>query len=158
MAHRNSGNAVILHNVGGFIGSRKKETKKPLTTKAAKGLGASAHRRLGYPSPGCVPAEPDSVSPGDRNLPPKRLRVEREAGIGRAIIRTAKPRPTAKPSPRRSMSSLSVCIAGDTASAARREVLPTRKTNSKCLQARYRCGTGANSGMWPRSRALASSP
>ena len=32
-----------------------------------QGLDAlSAHRRPGYPSPGCVPAEPDSVSPGIR--------------------------------------------------------------------------------------------
>ncbi len=31
----------------------------------------SAHRRPGYPLPGCVPAEPDSVSPGPiRLLPP----------------------------------------------------------------------------------------
>ena len=27
-----------------------------------------AHRRPGYPLPGCVPAEPDSVSPGDFNI------------------------------------------------------------------------------------------
>jgi hypothetical protein len=28
----------------------------------------SAHRRLGYPSSGCVPAEPDSVSPSNHTL------------------------------------------------------------------------------------------
>ena len=28
----------------------------------------SAHRRPGYPSSGCVPAEPDSVSPGNHTL------------------------------------------------------------------------------------------
>ncbi len=43
------------------------------------GLVASAHRRPGYPSSGCVPAGPDSVSPGGRNLSPNGLRVERWA-------------------------------------------------------------------------------
>ena len=31
---------------------------------------SSAHRRPGYPSSGCVPAEPDSVSPGNHTLAP----------------------------------------------------------------------------------------
>ena len=32
----------------------------------------SAHRRPGYPLSGCVPAEPDSVSPDNATLPSKR--------------------------------------------------------------------------------------
>ena len=38
--------------------------KRLLTTKVARGQAPSAHRRPGYPLSGCVPAEPDSVSPG----------------------------------------------------------------------------------------------
>src|SRR5262245_40148862 len=30
--------------------------------------GLSAHRRPGYPLSGCVPAEPDSVSPGGKTI------------------------------------------------------------------------------------------
>ena len=33
------------------------------------GPALSAHGRLGYPLPGCVPAEPDSVSPSTRGIP-----------------------------------------------------------------------------------------
>src|SRR5487761_1177902 len=41
------------------------ERKRPLATDAARDLKRPlAHRRLKYPLPGCVPAEPDSVSSG----------------------------------------------------------------------------------------------
>lgn len=37
--------------------------------RGARGPEPSAHHRPGYPSSGCVPAEPDSVSPGDGRVP-----------------------------------------------------------------------------------------
>ena len=39
---------------------------------------SSAHRRPGYPLSGCVPAEPDSVSPGNHTLA-ARTRVRKDA-------------------------------------------------------------------------------
>jgi hypothetical protein len=39
---------------------------------------SSAHRRPGYPLSGCVPAEPDSVSPGNHTLA-ARSRVRKDA-------------------------------------------------------------------------------
>jgi len=41
----------------------------PATIDHQKPAAPSAHPRSGYPSPGCVPAEPDSVSPDATNLP-----------------------------------------------------------------------------------------
>jgi len=35
----------------------------------AGGRGLAVHRRPGYPSAGCVPAEPASVSPGAGSIP-----------------------------------------------------------------------------------------
>jgi hypothetical protein len=43
--------------------------KRSLTTSHRQRPGAlSTHRRTGYPSSGCVSAEPDSVSPDTRSL------------------------------------------------------------------------------------------
>jgi len=41
----------------------------PATAGSQKPDAPSAHPRSGYPSPGCVPAEPDSVSPDTLKLP-----------------------------------------------------------------------------------------
>jgi hypothetical protein len=41
----------------------KGEKKKPRRLVQQAGPAPSAHRRLGYSLPGCVPAEPDSASP-----------------------------------------------------------------------------------------------
>jgi len=41
----------------------------PATVDPQKPDAPSAHPRSGYPSPGCVPAEPDSVSPNNANIP-----------------------------------------------------------------------------------------
>src|SRR5215472_6463794 len=40
----------------------------PAHLRGARGPVPSAHRRPGYPLSGCVPAEPDSVSPGGPTL------------------------------------------------------------------------------------------
>ena len=56
-----------------------------------------AHRRPGYPLSGCVPAEPDSVSPGEieNNLNPGRAASRPgEAGSGIARHQAAKVRNT----------------------------------------------------------------
>ena len=149
--------------------------KKPLTTKAAKGLGASAHRRLGYPSPGCVPAEPDSVSPGGRNFTSETIKSRTGRGDWAANIRAAKPAstflalgigrvpegqsPKATGVKRENAVKSRVAIIrvlGDTASAARREVLPTRKTRfSKHCPVETMVGpvahaiVGYSGGVWP---------
>ena len=41
----------------------------PATVDPRKPNAPSAHPRSGYPSPGCVPAEPDSVSPDNVTIP-----------------------------------------------------------------------------------------
>ncbi len=45
------------------VSERRQEEKSPAGVEWA-GLVPSAHRRPGYSSPGCVPAEPGSTSPG----------------------------------------------------------------------------------------------
>ena len=42
----------------------------------------SAHRRPGYPLSGCVPAEPDSVSPGSIRLAPTEQRGKPPSDTG----------------------------------------------------------------------------
>src|SRR5277367_4789687 len=42
----------------------------------------SAHRRPGYPLSGCVPAEPDSVSPGSLRLAPTEQDGKRPSDTG----------------------------------------------------------------------------
>jgi hypothetical protein len=44
------------------------EKRLPRTAGSRKPDAPSAHPRSGYPSPGCVPAEPGSVSPDTINL------------------------------------------------------------------------------------------
>ncbi len=48
--------------------SRDHEKGPPAIIDSQKPDAPSAHPRSGYPSPGCVPAEPDSVSPDTLNL------------------------------------------------------------------------------------------
>ena len=43
-------------------------TKNPGRIETRQGDAPSAHRRPGYSSSGCTPAEPDSASPGDPSL------------------------------------------------------------------------------------------
>ena len=47
---------------------RDHEKGPPAIIDSQKPDAPSAHPRSGYPSPGCVPAEPDSVSPDIANL------------------------------------------------------------------------------------------
>ena len=47
-------------------GVRRRRTMRPRTPLASRGR---THHRPEYPSPGCVPAEPDSVSPGATSVP-----------------------------------------------------------------------------------------
>jgi hypothetical protein len=50
----------------GASSRRRPMPRLPSATSVARGKPVpSAHRRPGYPLSGCVPAEPDSVSPGD---------------------------------------------------------------------------------------------
>ncbi len=59
---------------------------------SATGLAPWAHRRLGYPWSGCVPAEPDAVSPSRtivsrtdrRGQRPRRIGIAR--GAGRVVV------------------------------------------------------------------------
>jgi len=46
----------------------KGETRRPVLRDGKRGRAPSAHRRLGYPLPGCVPAEPGSVSPSAKRI------------------------------------------------------------------------------------------
>jgi hypothetical protein len=49
--------------------SKDHEKGLPRTDGSRKPDAPSAHPRSGYPSPGCVPAEPDSVSPDNATTP-----------------------------------------------------------------------------------------
>src|SRR5215468_3597229 len=56
----------------------------PSPTSVARGARVpSAHRRPGYPSSGCVPAVPDSVSPGGPTVT-STLAWSKSKGLGRA--------------------------------------------------------------------------
>lgn len=68
---------------GGEGQGRAKERARQVHCRAD---AASAHRRPEYSSSGCVPAGPDSASPSGRNLPPKRLKVERRDGCLSSVL------------------------------------------------------------------------
>ncbi len=55
----------ILHD-SHEVRERRNQLRRPNYKKPD---APSAHPRSGYPSPGCVPAEPDSVSPNNVNIP-----------------------------------------------------------------------------------------
>src|SRR5215831_16913942 len=65
-------------------GVRWRGGRAPSPTSVERGARVpSAHRRPGYPSPGCVPAAPDSVSPGGPTVT-STLAWSKSKGLGRA--------------------------------------------------------------------------